>query len=183
MSTLLRTHTDQALSSAVPLYDWIDEFRLAVGAEPHSAPALSAVAQRMGMSTRTLQRRLEAQGTTWTAELEAVRRTKILQMLRTTDMPLDSVACRSGYNDTRAMRRAIRRWTGHTTTTLRHEAAAHRERKVRVQLLLGPARPATSTTTGTVLKPLPPDGKGLLATRVRRRGRPGPAREAWRGVE
>ncbi|MER7760374.1 AraC family transcriptional regulator ligand-binding domain-containing protein [Streptomyces sp. NPDC097619] len=123
LSDLLRGHADRYLDEAVPLYSWIDEFRLALGAEGPDSPALRTVAQRLAMSTRTLQRRLEAYGTTWSAELEAERRTRVLRMLRTTDLPLGSVADRTGYADVRAMRRAVRRWTGHTSTDLRRGVA------------------------------------------------------------
>jgi AraC-like DNA-binding protein len=127
LSALLRTHAERYLDQAVPLYSWIDEFRLALGAEGPAGPALRTVAQRMAISTRTLQRRLEAAGTTWSAELEAARRTRVLRMLRTTDLTLTSVAQQGGYTDVRAMRRAIRRWTGHTSTDLRRAAAGGRE--------------------------------------------------------
>lgn len=128
LSTVLRRHAEQTLATAIPLHDWLDLFRTALAsAHDEGAPTLSAVAQRMTVSARTLQRRLEEHGTTWSKEVETVRREHITRLLHGTDLSVDSIAARSGYADARALRRAVKRWYGTTPAALRragHDAGA-----------------------------------------------------------
>ncbi|MFE6906396.1 AraC family transcriptional regulator [Streptomyces erythrochromogenes] len=120
LSAVLRRHADQSLAAAVPLRDWLDLFRSAlVSVQDEGGPALSTVARRMAVSPRTLQRRLDEHGTTWSAEVEAVRRDHVARLLHTTALSVDAVAARSGYADARALRRAVRRWYGTTPAALR----------------------------------------------------------------
>ncbi|MEU9233675.1 helix-turn-helix domain-containing protein [Streptomyces subrutilus] len=120
LSAVLRRHAEQTLATAVPLHDWLDLFRTALAAaHGEAAPTLPAVARRMAVSTRTLQRRLEEHGTTWNHEAEALRRARITRLLHDTDLSIDSIAARSGYADARALRRAVQRWYGTTPGALR----------------------------------------------------------------
>ncbi|MFE4638542.1 helix-turn-helix domain-containing protein [Streptomyces sp. NPDC056773] len=124
LSAVLRRHAEQSLASAIPLHDWLDLFRTALAsAHDEGAPSLSAVAQRMTISARTLQRRLEEHGTTWSEEVETVRRDRITRLLHDTDLGIDSIAVRSGYADARALRRAVKRWYGTTPAALRRGRA------------------------------------------------------------
>ncbi|MFJ6794984.1 helix-turn-helix domain-containing protein [Streptomyces sp. NPDC091268] len=120
LSGVLRRHAEQTLAAAVPLHDWLDLFRTVLtSAHAEATPTLSAVARRMAVSTRTLQRRLDEHGTTWNGELDAVRRAQVTQLLVGTDLSLDAIAARSGYADARALRRAVQRWHGATPGALR----------------------------------------------------------------
>ncbi|MBT2450877.1 AraC family transcriptional regulator ligand-binding domain-containing protein [Streptomyces sp. ISL-43] len=120
LSTVLRRHADQTLATAIPLHNWLDLFRTALAsAHDETTPTLSAVAGRMTVSPRTLQRRLDEHGTTWSHEVETVRRDHVTRLLHGTDLSVESVATRSGYADARALRRAVQRWYGTTPATLR----------------------------------------------------------------
>ncbi|MGT2532416.1 AraC family transcriptional regulator ligand-binding domain-containing protein [Streptomyces nojiriensis] len=120
LSAVLRRHAEQTLAAAVPLRNWLDLFRTAlVSAHDEAMPALSTIARRMALSTRTLQRRLDAHGTTWSREVETVRRAHITTLLHDTDLGIDAVAARSGYADARALRRAVHRWYGTTPAAMR----------------------------------------------------------------
>ncbi|MGW6781507.1 helix-turn-helix domain-containing protein [Streptomyces sp. NPDC054987] len=122
LSAVLRRHADQTLAAAVPLRDWLDLFRGALACvQDEGAPVLAAVARRMAVSPRTLQRRLDEHGTTWSAEVETVRRNHISRLLHTTDLSIEAIAARSGYADARALRRAVQRWYGTTPAALRRE--------------------------------------------------------------
>ncbi|MEV6203058.1 helix-turn-helix domain-containing protein [Streptomyces sp. NPDC051771] len=127
LSALLRKHADQSLASAIPLHSWLDLFRAALAAAHEgTAPTLAEVARRMALSTRTLQRRLAEHGTTWSGELDALRRARTTRLLETTDLSVDSVASRSGYADARALRRAVHRWYDTTPSTLRSQGVSTR---------------------------------------------------------
>ncbi|MFZ3494955.1 helix-turn-helix domain-containing protein [Streptomyces sp. 5.8] len=120
LSAVLRRHAEQTRAGAIPLHGWLDLFRTALAsAHDSGAPTLASVAQRMTISARTLQRRLEEHGTTWSEEVEAVRRDHIARLLHGTDLSVDSIAARSGYADARALRRAVKRWYGTTPAALR----------------------------------------------------------------
>ncbi|WP_159046527.1 helix-turn-helix domain-containing protein [Streptomyces sp. XY413] len=54
------------------------------------------------MSPRTLQRRLRELGPTWREEVESVRQERTMELLRTTEVPLQVIAARVGYSDMRA---------------------------------------------------------------------------------
>ncbi|MEU7141045.1 helix-turn-helix domain-containing protein [Nocardia sp. NPDC046473] len=77
------------------------------------------MARRLAISPRTLQRRLQELDTTWRMEVESVRYEQALDLLRDTDLPVRSVAARLGDADTRALRRAFRRWTSQTPDAFR----------------------------------------------------------------
>ncbi len=74
--------------------------------------SLPRVARRLGVSRRTLQRRLEARGFTFEALVDEVRRAEAELLLRTTSLPILDVSEQVGYSDSRAFRRAFHRWTG-----------------------------------------------------------------------
>ncbi|MGH7272764.1 MAG: AraC family transcriptional regulator ligand-binding domain-containing protein, partial [Polyangiaceae bacterium] len=74
--------------------------------------SLEEVAAELGVSPRTLKRRLAAAGVTYSALLEEERREVALLMLRSRASTIDAVAERLGYSDTSNFRRAFQRWTG-----------------------------------------------------------------------
>ncbi|MGW2400602.1 AraC family transcriptional regulator ligand-binding domain-containing protein [Kitasatospora sp. NPDC001664] len=120
LSAVLRAHAEQSVATAVPLHSWLDLFRIALAAaEREGGPTLTAVAQRLAIGPRTLQRRLDEHGTTWREELQAVRRTRALELLRGTELSTEAIAARTGYADARALRRAVRRWSGSSPSALR----------------------------------------------------------------
>ena len=75
---------------------------------------LADVAGALKVGPKSLERRLRARGTTFSALVEAVRRELSQQWLRDTDMSLDQIAYLAGYASTAAWLRAFRRWTGTT---------------------------------------------------------------------
>jgi len=89
---------------------WIDSFRRVLAKCLNDRTLLLGVAaRRMSVSPRTLQRLLEREGTTWRAEVEAVRRAQATRLLRG-GFSKSQVARRLGYSDVRALRRAAKRW-------------------------------------------------------------------------
>ncbi|WP_327260348.1 AraC family transcriptional regulator [Streptomyces sp. NBC_01232] len=120
LSAVLRRHAEQSLAAAIPLHNWLDLFRTALASlYDETVPTLAAVARRMAVSTRTLQRRLDEHDTTWSTEVEGARRDHITHLLHGTDLSIDAIATRSGYADARALRRAVQRWYGTTPAALR----------------------------------------------------------------
>jgi AraC-like DNA-binding protein len=112
LAALLRRRADALIASPGIPARWIDRFRQILAADL-AAPDLSlpAVARRLGMSPRTLQRRLEEQGTSWRDEADALRREQASRLAGHGLSQADVAAC-LGYSDARALRRAARRWDG-----------------------------------------------------------------------
>jgi len=81
------------------------------------------VARLLGMSVRTLQRRLGASGRSWSDVVEAFRRDEAARLLAG-PTPLVDVASRLGYREQTSFTRAFRRWTGQTPAQWRRSAAA-----------------------------------------------------------
>jgi AraC-like DNA-binding protein len=80
-----------------------------------------AIAGQLGLSLRTLQRRLAAEGTSLSAIVEEVRRARAERLLRA-GMPVAEVAVMLGYSGTTAFVRAFRRWLGTTPAVWRDTA-------------------------------------------------------------
>jgi AraC-like DNA-binding protein len=75
------------------------------------------VARRLGMSVRTLQRRLAVEDTTFQAVLDDTRKEIANELLTAPDARVKEVSRALGFSDTRAFRRAFRRWTGRSPRT------------------------------------------------------------------
>lgn len=78
-----------------------------------------AVARELGMSTRSLQRGLKDLGTSFSAQLEQVRRERAETLLRRSELSIAEVAFMLGYADPRPFYRSFRKWTGQTPQQFR----------------------------------------------------------------
>lgn len=85
---------------------------LADGLSEHQHLALPTIAKRMGMSTRTLQRRLKFCGIDFEELLDETRRSEALRLLCDGSHTMTEIAYRVGYSDPAHFTRAFRRWTG-----------------------------------------------------------------------
>ena len=81
--------------------------------------ALPRIAKNMHMSVRTLKRKLEADGTSYSELLEEQRRGKAMLLLRRDDLAIEEIADRLGYSDAANFTRAFKRWTGATPKAFR----------------------------------------------------------------
>ncbi len=84
---------------------------------------LPEIAGRLGMSPRTLQRRLAEAGSDFSELLDRARRKRALAMIHSRAMSVSEVAHAIGYSDVRGFRAAFLRWTGHTPRSFRHARA------------------------------------------------------------
>jgi AraC-like DNA-binding protein len=86
---------------------------------PNRFSSMPAVAVQMGMTERTLRRRLADESSSYTDIVDDVRKKLTLEYLHTTRLSADDIALKVGFSDTANLRRAIKRWTGQTISHLR----------------------------------------------------------------
>jgi AraC-like DNA-binding protein len=77
-----------------------------------STPNADDVSAALHMSTRTLQRRLDEEGTRFSEVLDAARERTARALLDDRAVPLGEVAYRSGFADLATFSRAFKRWSG-----------------------------------------------------------------------
>ncbi len=82
-------------------------------------PTMAGVARAVGLSERTLQRRLGERGTSFERLLQDVRRQRTLALLAQPSLTIQSVALEMGYHDASSFHRAFRAWTGVTPAVYR----------------------------------------------------------------
>jgi AraC-like DNA-binding protein len=112
----------QALSQASTLAARVLAGLFAADGSVYSARQL---ARQLGMSERTLKRRLAEQNTSYTELLDAARRTRALELLGA-GLSVEEISARLGYSDAANFTRAFRRWTGQSPRVARREARAAR---------------------------------------------------------
>lgn len=76
------------------------------------ALGLAAAARSLGMSTRTLQRRLKFCGVDFEELLDETRRSEAIRLICEDVYSMTDIAFRVGYSDSAHFTRAFKRWTG-----------------------------------------------------------------------
>jgi len=87
---------------------------------PAGDPSMTAVTRHLAVSSRTLQRRLRLEGTTFQAILARTREDLARHYLSHGGMRTAEIAYLLGYDDTNSFYRAFRAWTGTTPEVLRN---------------------------------------------------------------
>jgi AraC-like DNA-binding protein len=81
---------------------------------PHGKAQAPAIARKLGMSQRTLARRLGSEGLSFTAVLDELRRDLAQHYLSEAGVPIITIAWLLGYQELSAFTHAFKRWTGTT---------------------------------------------------------------------
>ncbi len=86
---------------------------------PHGQARSNIIAARLGMSPRTLARRLSAEGLSFADVLRELRLALAHRYLADHDLLISQIAWLLGYTEIGAFTHAFRRWTGTTPTVVR----------------------------------------------------------------
>jgi AraC-like DNA-binding protein len=86
------------------------------------APNIDAVARDLGMSERTLRRRLQESGHSYRALVDAVRSERAIALADRGEHSVTTIAQLSGFADSTTFARAFRRWTGCAPQAYRRRA-------------------------------------------------------------
>ncbi|WP_319643908.1 helix-turn-helix transcriptional regulator [Halomonas colorata] len=86
---------------------------------PGDFPSMEQVACTLNMTSQTLRRRLEAEGTTFQIIADEVRSTLAHEYLRTTKFSVLDIAILLGFSNSAGFRKALKRWTGMIPSQIR----------------------------------------------------------------
>jgi AraC-like DNA-binding protein len=96
----------------LPAPSLLDEVRAAITDElSHGEVDIERIARRVGVTPRSLQRRLRDGGTSYRELIDTVRHRRAIDLMQR-GLPIGDVAQHLGFSEPRAFRRAFRRWTG-----------------------------------------------------------------------
>jgi AraC-like DNA-binding protein len=89
---------------------------------PHlseGSPTIQQIAAELALSTRSLQRRLREEGTSFAEVIDGLRHDKAQLLLRDPNLAVYEVAYLLGYSDPSTFHRAFRRWEGTSPSRFR----------------------------------------------------------------
>jgi len=116
----LTAYADGELSDIPAVEDIVGlvaiEVRRRLAGQP---PTVAEIAKALGLSTRTLQRRLTVTGTDFGAVLDDVRRARATALMANDSLNLADIAYKLGYSEHSAFTRAAIRWFGAPPTRMR----------------------------------------------------------------
>ena len=86
---------------------------------PGGACAIEDVAEKLGLSKRTLQRKLGEENTTFQKQLNSTREMLAIHYIRNTEMSTNDIAFLLGYQEINSFLRAFAIWTGQSVSEYR----------------------------------------------------------------
>jgi AraC-like DNA-binding protein len=93
---------------------------------PSGLVAMEDVARKLALSKRTLQRRIEAEGTSYQEVLKETRIALARHYLEKTSLPVTEISFLLAFDEPNSFYRAYRAWTGTTPDSVRHAQVEHR---------------------------------------------------------
>lgn len=91
---------------------WAGRVRRQLAGDPARGPTMDVLAAELGVSPRTLRRRLANEGTDYETVADELRQALAEALLATTTLTLAEVSERLGYSEPSTFARAFRRWKG-----------------------------------------------------------------------
>ena len=116
LNRLLRRYAERALASKtasrIPLRLQVE--RVLSELLPHGKANTTAVARKLGTSSRSLSRKLQEEGTTFAEILDSLRRALAEAYLAERDLLVSEIAWLLGYQEVSSLTHAFKRWSGLT---------------------------------------------------------------------
>jgi AraC-like DNA-binding protein len=110
---LLAGRADELLATLPPSASFDEQLREAINARLcRSDVAVAEVARALGLSPRSLQRRLQEEGSSFREQVDRCRRAEALRLLGRPELTLTEIAFLLGFSEASAFHRAFRRWYG-----------------------------------------------------------------------
>jgi AraC-like DNA-binding protein len=99
--------------------DLVDKVRGVLASTQSAFPDLPSCAKRLGVSERSLKRKLQQRGTSYQKLVDAERLARAAKLLQGTEISIERLASDLGYSDPTNFARAFRRWTGQSPRAFR----------------------------------------------------------------
>ncbi len=120
LATVLAEHAEAMLGSLPSATSYRDRVAaLVLPRLENETLGIDDVAAALGMSARTLRRRLADESTTFAEVLDETRRNRAIELLGDEDRTVAEIAAAVGFASTGAFRRAFQRWTGTSASRYR----------------------------------------------------------------
>jgi len=115
LHSVIRKHAELMLGELPKSQNLTEKVReLATKELSRGQPKLQDIARRLSMSSRTLGRRLEEEGTTFSGLLDDLRQRLSYRYLNSQNLSISEIAFLLGFSHTAAFHRAFKRWTDQT---------------------------------------------------------------------
>ena len=115
--------TERALRRLGEWGTWSDRVRKAMAVHLKGAsPTIDAIASELAVSVRTLQLRLQEEGTSFSEVLTGTKSELAQEFLKAGDVRSEEIAYLLGYSEESAFARSFKRWTGCTPAQFRAAA-------------------------------------------------------------
>jgi AraC-like DNA-binding protein len=118
-SKILRETCDRILGEVKTSTGVAGEVYQIIASTPGHSPNMEGVARQIGATVRTLNRKLRAEGTSFTQILDDVRCNLASEYLRSTRLSVEDISELVGFSEAANFRHAFRRWTGSTPARFR----------------------------------------------------------------
>jgi AraC-like DNA-binding protein len=118
-AALVRDYCERELSLLGGRDDWATRVRALLSAEVGRYPGIDELAGQMATSPRTLKRRLQEQGVSYTQLVNEARERDSVRLLRDTTLTIEQIAERMGYSEAANFSRAFHKLTGRAPSSLR----------------------------------------------------------------
>ena len=117
----------ERMSQSLPEEDsLVRHIRMACLNSNGHVPHADEMARRLGLSLRTLQRRLADAGKSYQAIVDEARASLALEFLEHTSLPVAEIAARTGFSEVASFRKAFRKWTGNAPSHYREQSGDSR---------------------------------------------------------
>lgn len=99
----------------------VDVGQLIRDALPSGIPSIHQVGEHMGMSNRTLARRLAENGITFRDLIQKTQESVAIDLLKNTGRSISEIAFETGFSEQSTFSRAFKRWTGFSPAHFRNQ--------------------------------------------------------------
>jgi len=118
-SKILQETCDRILGEVKTSTGVAGEVYQIIASTPGHSPTMESIARQLATTERTLNRKLRAEGTSFTQILDDVRCNLAKEYLRSTKLTTDEISELVGFSEAANFRHAFRRWTGSTPARYR----------------------------------------------------------------
>ncbi|MEM8795540.1 MAG: AraC family transcriptional regulator [Pseudomonadota bacterium] len=120
LSAFFTSHLDDELEQVQREETIGEQVRATIAASlSDGVPKAQMIAKRLGLSERTLQRRLDAEGLSFQKLLDEVRKQMAESFLVNSDYSIAEIAFLTGFSEQSALNRAFKRWHDRTPASFR----------------------------------------------------------------